>query len=308
MKILFSIFLLLLCIQVVFSSEPIESSDVQIARIVRQAVRDAEPELLKSQVLAGWREYLKLAAMDLDLQLQPLVLIKFDEDIRFRKHLRQLIESETEWEKTETEYFIYYYRWDQPLPGLILEVQDVHYKELARLFAIELAEKIPYRYDLSAKASLAFPFDDLRGGIVSPQPFDLEVAARAIFSSINSELKILTHPLARIYGRYFQNPSTAQAYYEKCLDEIDVHGYVPASELFQKEEITTGEFQEWYSAYAFTYQLSRKFDSGRLKAFLVTANCNMRQDLFLTTFEEIFGLSLNEFEVEQKFLKSVNKL
>lgn len=271
-------------------------NELKIAQAIRKAVRDADTTLLHSPTLGPWREYLKIAALDLDPNLQPLVLIKFDEDISFRNHLKAIIGWERGWLKRETEHFIYYYRWDQPPPEIVLKVQDAHFNEIVRLFQIEALEKIPYRYDLTADEGQVFPFEDLRGGIVSPQPFDLQKGALAIFYFINTEPPFLLEPLAHIYGNYFQNPSTSVAYYEMCMSEIEKHGYVSASKLYPKRNFNDFLDQDWHSSYAFVYTMDQKFGPAKIAQFLARINCNMAAEQFQEAFEEIFGTSLIEFE------------
>lgn len=66
-----------------------QPNDLKIAQVVRKAVRDADSTLLHTTVLGNWRDYLKIAAIDLEIELQPLVLIKFDEDMSFRTQLKK---------------------------------------------------------------------------------------------------------------------------------------------------------------------------------------------------------------------------
>jgi len=205
MKKLIPTFLLLLfsmSIAVEAADDSSQPNDYKIARAVRQAVRDAGDELLNSSLLSAWRDYLKLVAMDLDMQTQPLILIKFDEDINFRNQLKKIIEREVRWEKKETRNFLYYYDWENPIPETILEVQDAHFEEITSLFAIEIEEKIPYRYDLTAEQSACYPLDDLRGGVISPHPFDLDKTTQTILTFVNPEVPCITQPLSKLYGRH----------------------------------------------------------------------------------------------------------
>jgi len=271
-------------------------NDHKIARVVRKAVREADPNLLKPNSFNSWRDYLKIAAIDLTPELQPLVLIKFDEDISFRNQLKTIIEWENQWDVKETDHYLYYYRWDQPPPDLILELQELHFNELSRLFKIKPLEKIPYRYDHSVAESTVYPFEDLRGGIVSPQPFDFERGALAILYCINSEPAFLLEPLARIYGGYFQNPSTARAYYEKCLLEITKHGYVPAEQLFTQRQFDDGLSPEWFSSYVFVFDLAQQFGPLKTAQLLAGVSTDMTAANFSDTFEGVFGIPLSDFE------------
>lgn len=286
-----------------------QPNDLKIAQVVRKAVRDADSTLLHTTVLGNWRDYLKIAAIDLEIELQPLVLIKFDEDMSFRTQLKKLIEWEATCKKVETEHYIYYHKWDAPLPELILDVQEVHFNAVTKLFNIELPEKIPYRYDVSLDAGEVYAFDDLRGGIVSPQPFDLEKAALAIFYSVNSGLPYLTAPLSLMYGRYFQNESTSRAHFEKCMHEITRQGYVPALELYRQESHDESSPQQgWLSAFAFVYKLTEQFGAPRIAEFLKTADNEMSPDAYSAAFERIFEVSLTEFEQANGFEQAANKL
>lgn len=293
--------MLLLCLLLLgFGSlnETNKNNDLKIARTIRLAVRDADSTLLNASSLTPWREYLKICALKLDGQLQPLVLIKFDEDVGFREQLKTIIKWEAQWQKKESEHYIYYFRWDQPPPDFIAEIQETHFNELASLFQIEPEEKIPYRYDPNAGESTVFPFDDLRGGIVSPHPFDLQAGALAALYLINSEPPSLLQPLARIYGNYFQNPSTAKAYFDMCLQRIEKLGYVSAATLFQKPEFAESQTSEWYSAYAFVYQINQQFGPLKIAEFLSKVNCKMEEAQFQSEFEETFGIGLSEFETD----------
>jgi len=275
------------------SSNP---DELKIAQVMRKAVKNADSTLLKSTLLANWREYLKISTIDLDVELQPLLLIKFDEDMAFRKQLKTIIDWQSNWLQKETEHFIYYYRWDQPPPELILEILEIHFKALAKLFAIEIPEKIPFRYDLTAEHSTVFPFQDLRGGIVSSQLFDLEKSALAIFYFINSEPPSILEPLVRIYGSYFQNPSTSEAYYEHSLREIKKKKYTSALNLYRQDDISNFTSPDWFSSYAFVYGLNQQFGPEKLAQFLSNVNCQKPETEFQNTFQEIFGISLPEFE------------
>ena len=283
-------------------------NDYKIACAVRKAVRQADSTLLNDHSLTGWRDYPKVAALDLQSQLQPLVLIKFDEDVSFRNQLKTIIRWENQWRKRPTEHFIYYYRWDKPPPEIILEVQDAHFNELANLFQIETSEKIPFRYDLDVDSSIVYPYDDLRGGIVSPQPFDLKNGALALLYFLNSEPVSLLAPLSKIYGSYFQNPSTSQAYYLTCAKELSDQEYISALNLYKKRGFESSECQEWYSAYLFVYELDQKFGPAQIAQFLSKISIEMTEDDFLKTFNEIFEMSLPEFENNFRPKESVKKM
>ena len=290
------------------TNRPDQSNELKIMRAVRKTVRDADSTLLQSQKLTPWREYLKIIALNLESYLQPLVLIKFDEDISFRNQLKTVIEWEFHWEKKETEHYIYYYRWDEPPHEIIFEIQDAHFNEIANKFQIQGPEKIPYRYDLTAEECKVYPFEDLRGGIVSSQPFELQKGALAILYFINSEPPSLLEPLARIYGSYYQNPSTSQAYYEMCLSEIQKTAYISAETLFPKYNFSNSPTLEWYSSYAFVYEINREFGAVKIAEFLSQVKCQMEVAKFRQTFEETFGVSLHEFENRFKVRKAAIKM
>ena len=80
-------FISILLLSVLNSNPSINDSpnpdELKIARVMRKAVKSADSTLLKSTLLSNWREYLKISTVDLDVELQPLVLIKFDEDMAF---------------------------------------------------------------------------------------------------------------------------------------------------------------------------------------------------------------------------------
>ena len=101
MKKIVLIFLLLF-LNSSFAHEAVDDSslpnDYKIAKAVRQAVREADKDLLNSTLLGSWRDYLKIVALDLDVQTQPLILIRFDEDMNFRNQLKQVIEWEVKYE------------------------------------------------------------------------------------------------------------------------------------------------------------------------------------------------------------------
>lgn len=291
----------------IFLNDSTQTDDYKIARAMRKAVRDADLELLNSTVLGSWRDYLKIAVMDLNMQLQPLALIRFDEDISFRNQLKTLIDWEAKCEKKETEHYIYYYRWDHPIPELLLDIQEVHFKEISSRFSLEFDEKIPFRYDPNVEKSKVYPFDDLRGGVVSSQPLDLEKATLAMLNSINSELTFITTPLSRIYGSFFQNQATSQAYYRKCLQEIKAKGYVSALNLFAEPGFENFNTKEWYSSYAFVYTLHQQYGPQKIAKFLSKASTQSKKD-FQDSFEDTFEIDLQEFENKNEFYQSVNKL
>lgn len=311
MKKLTFIFLLLL-FSISFAVETADDSshpnDYKIARAIRQAVRDAEPELLNSSLIGVWRNYLKLVAMDMELQTQPLILIKFDEDINFRNQLKKVIEWEVSSEKRETRNYIYYYNWENPIPGVILGFQDAYFEEITKLFAIKIDEKLPYRYDLTVKQGRFYPLEDLRGGVVSANPFDLKNTAQTIFCYVNSQLPCITQPLSKIYGDYFKNTATSKAYYEKCLEQIKLYGYYSMADLFpQNSELVEGG-QEWFSAYAFVYLLDQNHEPKEITKFLESVNSEMTKSEFINAFEQTFGKTLAEVELNSEFQQHVNKL
>ncbi len=270
-------------------------NDYKIARSVRRAVRMADSTLLHTSSMKVWRDYLKVACSDLDVQLHPLLLIKFDEDVRFRRQLQTIVQWERQWHKRETAHYIYYYRWDQPPPELILEVQEAHFNEISRLFEIEPEEKIPFRYDLSVNENVVYPFDDLRGGIVSAQPFDLESGALALLYFVSRAPLELLKPVARIYGRYFQNPSTAEAYYRSCLHQIDTKGYTSILTLFE-DAVADQKTPSPPSHYVFIYELDRQFGPKKLVQFLRKVDREDPPAEVVAHFSEVFGQPLSEFE------------
>ena len=280
-------------------------SDYEIAFVVREAVRAADSTLLNTPAFGAWRDYLKVAATNLRLPVQPLLLIKFDGDRSFRSQLKRIIEWEKKWRKKETEHFIYYYRWDQPPPEIILDVQDAHFNEIVRIFDIDVEEKIPFRYDLTIDAAKTYPYEDLRGGIVSPQPFDLYNGALSILNFINPSHPCFSEPLARIYGSYFQNPSTAKAFYDKCSGEVRQHGYTSAINLLEAELVRSLSGIEKSSAYLFVFDLVGEFGPQEISRFLSTLRKDMSSVRFEAKFEEVFAISLHAFE--SKYRPSANK-
>lgn len=292
-------------------SNPNDSShidEVKIARAMRVAVRQADSTLLKKSSLDEWRDYVKISTLELEPELRPLVLIKFDEDVGFRNQLKKIIEWECQWQRKETEYFVYYYHWDRPPPEIIMDAQDAHCRVIAQNFQIELKEKIPYRYDPTAQKSVVYPFDDLRGGIVSEHPFDLDGTAKALFNLIDDEPISLIEPLATIHGRYYQNPATAEAYYEMCLQETQKAEYIPAIELFSKQQLNTENAAEWYSSYCFAYRLTQRFTPPKISEFIARTSSEMSKSDFERTFLDVFGLPLDDFESELTHPDAVNKI
>ncbi len=273
-----------------------EINDQKIAQVVRNAVRQADASILNLNAFSAWRDYLKIAALDLDPQLQPLLLIKFDEDISFRNQLKNLIEWESKFQHKETDHYIYYYRWDQPPPDVILEVQDAHFNELARLFKITALEKIPYRYDLNAAEGAVYSYSDLRGGVISSQPIDLEKCALAILHLINSESTFMLKPLSIIYGSFFHNSATAQSYNEKCLREIFRSGYVGAETLMTIKKLNNSSSPESFSAYAFVFELNQEFGAGKIARLLSNIYGDMPGEDFRDAFQQVFEMDLSEFE------------
>ncbi len=284
------------------------SNDYEIARAIRQAVRDADHELLNSSLIGAWRNYLKLVAMDMNLQTQPLILIRFDEDANFRTQFKKIIEWQISLERKETRNFIYYYDRESPIPEVILGVQDAHFEEITKLFSINIDEKLPYRYDLTEKQDRFYPLEDLRGGVVSANPFALEKAAQVIFSYVNSQVPCITQPLSKIYGDYFENPATSKAYYEKCLEEIKLHGYYSMADLFAHKEGLVESEQEWFSAYAFVYLLDQNYKPQEITKFLESVNSEMTKFEVISIFEQTFGKTLAEVELNNAFQQHVKKL
>jgi len=281
------------------SAEPADTSanqDYEISRVVRKAVRQAPQELLKTTVLADWREYLKVVGRELTPETQPLLLIKFDEDSGFRSQLKTIIEWQRDWQRRETEHYIFYFHPDLPIPELLVDILDGHFNEVAKLFDIADVGKIPYRYDVAATAGKVYPYEDLRAGIVSTNPFDFQRAALAIFYSINAEPPLLLKPLAHIYGAYFQNQATAQAYYDRCRTEIERERYVSATQLYQVTDFDGLTGMAWCSAYAFVFDLLKEFGAVKVKAFLGAINCRMAQQAFEQAFSRHFGVTVEAFE------------
>jgi hypothetical protein len=273
-----------------------QANDHKIAQVVRSAVRQADAAILNVNAFSVWRDYLKIAALDLDPMLQPLLLIKYDEDISFRNQLKTLLDWESKFQRKETENYLYYYRLDQPPPEIILQIQDAHFNELTRLFKIKATEKIPYRYDLNAGEGAVYPYNDLRAGVISSQPIDLEKCALAIFNFINAETIFLLRPLSKIYGSYFQNLATSQAYQEKCWREIERSGYVGAETLLQLKKLANLSSPEWFSSYAFVFELSQEFGAVKIAQLLARLDGETSVGEFRAAFQEIFEISLSEFE------------
>ncbi len=297
MKLVATCICLLICSSSISSpSDSSQPADVEIARSIRAAVRDADQELLSATILGDWRDYLKVAAINLDLQLQPLLLIKFDQDVRFRAQLKQLIEWESHWVRMESEHYIYYSRPEQPIPELLLGIQDAHFQELTGRFAVTLAEKIPYRYDLTVDAGRVHPFDDLRGGIVSSQPFDLESAALAIFKSINPDIPFLTAPLAKIYGSHYQNQPTSEAHFTHCMRKLKTSGYVSFLQGRSQQEPESLADATRSSAYAFVFKLTERFQPPQITQFLAAVKSEMSEAQVLEAFQAAFNVTLAEFE------------
>lgn len=309
MKYILVLFFFLFQIPFVFSADSAgNNDDAEIARAVRQAVRNADSTLLAASWLEGWRDYLKIAAMDLDMRLQPLVLIRFDEDISFRQQLRHLIERESQYQSKESEHFVFYFKWDSPVPDLLLATQDAYAQKLMELFAIKLDEKIPYLYDPMSEQSGSLALSELHGGIISNQPVNLEKSAETILETLSSELPFVTIPLAQLYGRFYQSGAEAADYFEKCLIEINNTGYLSAAELFQAQPITDLDDPAWYSAFAFTYELNETYGPTKVGEFLAAARkCLIRDDL-LRSFEQVFGESLRDFEIKYLLTQSADKL
>ncbi len=305
------LFLVLICSVLQAQHDPVADAsklnDYKIARAVRRAVRSADSTLLKAHSLQPWRDYLKIATSDLEQHLQPLLLIKFDEDRSFRSQLKTIIDWESKWHKKATEHYIYYYRWDQPPPELIVEVQEAHFKEVSRVLGITPKEKIPFRYDLSINKNVVFPYEDLRGGIVSSQPFDLESGALALLYFESRAPEALLRQVARIYGLYFQNPSTAEAYYVRCMATVRKRGYRSIKGLFGRDHVA-GQPVDAPSTYAFIYQLDREFGPQALVRFLKLVDQTESPERVAAHFQRVFGIDLQAFE-EQFFLdEAVNKL
>jgi len=280
--------------------------DFEIARSVRAVVQNAGPDLLSSTVLNTWREHLMVAAANLAPALQPLILIKFDQDIAFRSQFKELIAWEARLEKRETAHFIYYYSLEQPVPGLLLSAMETHFRSVTDLFGLEPDEKIPYRFVPGVKKTTFFRFDDLRGGIVSNQQLDFHACAQAIFSAINPNAALMTQPLARMYGTFFQNEAAGKAFYEKCVSELSQTGYTSALQLYVLHGDSLDAAAQ-ASAYAFVYRLHEEYGAGKVGQFLHAVHDKMPQNEFLTKFENVFGTSLIAFEDTAAFMSHARK-
>lgn len=273
-----------------------KKSALKIARTVRQAVRDADSTLLHASNLIAWRDYLKIAALDLDQQIQPLVLIEFDSDAAFRNQLKTLIAWERIYQKQETERYIYYHRPEEPVAPVICELQDAHCNELIKQFNFEPEEKIPYRYDPQVEAGRVFPFEDLRGGVVAPLPVDLHSGALAFFYQIDTAPAFVMQPLAQMYGTYFQNPGTSEAHFQVSMQQIQKLGYVEAEVLCGMQDIDPSDPRTWHSAFAFVYEMDRVFGPAALAGFIDGLDEHMLPTEMPAHFEATFDMQLSLFE------------
>ena len=279
-------------------SSPIQSpcsKNAQISHVIRNAVMRADSSLLESSVLSDWRDYLKAAVQELPSQLQPIFLIKFDQDTGFRHQLKAIIELNRNWEKRETQHFIYYYRKENPPPKILLGLLDSYFNEIAQLFKLDNIEKIPYCYDVDTQKNKVYPFDNLQAGVVSANPVDFENAANTIFYALSSRPAFFIKALTKIYGTYFQNHTAAKSYYDKCLEMVKPHKYVPVKQLYPLTADALMD-QGWYSAYAFTYSLVTEFGEVKVKEFLQDIACNQGFNAFQTLFSQHFQKSITDFE------------
>ncbi len=282
------------------------SKNAQISHVIRNAVMSADSSLLESSVLSDWRDYLKAAVQELPSELQPIFLIKFDQDTDFRHQLKTIIELNRNWEKKEIQHFIYYYRKENPPPEILLGLLDSYFNEIAQLFKLDKIEKIPYCYDVDTQKNRVYPFDDLRAGVVSANPFDFENVANAMFYSISSRPAFFIKALTKMYGTYFQNRAAANAYDDKCLEMIKPHNYVSVKQLYPLTADALMD-QFWYSTYAFTYSLVTEFGEVRIKEFLQETACSQGFDAFQMLFSQHFQQSITDFETRFTQGKTADK-
>jgi len=290
-----------------YSDSTAHPPEFEIARSVRAVVQNAGADLLNSTVLGAWRDHLMVAAANLSPEVQPLLLIKFDQDVVFRGQFKELIAWESTLEKQENAHFIYYYKLEQPVPRLLISTLDTHFRSVTKLFGVAPDEKIPYRFVPGVEQTRFYPFDDLRGGIVSGQPVDFHGCAQAIFSAINPNIVFMTQPLARMYGTFFQNETARRAFYEKCLHDLSVAGYTSALQLYTLHGDGLDAAAR-FSAYAFVYRLHEQYGVGKVGKFLSAVNDKMSQNEFLAAFKRIFEIGLAEFEGSAEVMQRATKL
>jgi hypothetical protein len=272
----------------------LSDADLQMARAVRSAVRSADSNLLHSVGSENLRAFLKMSAMQLSRELQPLLLIRFDEDAGFRQELKELIEREHGWQRVESENFFYYYRNEVPAE-VALHVQDAQINALESIFEAEMAEKIPYIYDPGISADSVIVLSRLTGGIRSSQPFDLENTAYAFFSGLNSEVHVICQILSVIYGRYFRNETTVRALYEHHLATIRASYYEPVTIPLLTGVLSPGSIP-YNSVFVFVYKWIDEFGPAAVADFLQRLPSDFDDKQFRTLFRQEYGISIKAFE------------
>lgn len=293
-----STFPILFAVFALFSSRSSaqQANDIQIAGVVRHAVQLADSTLLHSSLNEGWRDYLKLMSLELKAELQPLLLIKFDEDVAFRTKLKAIIRREARFDRLETEHFIYYYEPGMKPSETTLELLEAHCNSFLAESGIRIAEKIPYVY--SQGEGVVVPFDELDAGIVSPEPLDFARSIEAILNFVNEGSCFLHGPLAIIYGDCFRNPALIERHLSLCEAETKQMATLSVFDIWAA--FRTGEVSPEQKAFAFVFahSLLREFDLPAVVSF----SRELRSVETLTDFDEacriVFGRTLADLEMQ----------
>jgi len=265
--------------------------------MTRIAVLDASPDLLKQPLNSGWRQYLKLVALNLEVSIQPLVLMKFDEDVKFRRRLQQLIDRELNLEKEESDSFIFYFNKGAPLPKTAITQLEKQYHKITNAFQIALNEKITYCYEADADLVEVYPPADLLAGILTRTAPDFTRTAAYIFYGIAPEFKFMAFPLISIYGEYFENPAAAKSHYQNCLAQIDSNGYIsPFMQAHENLDTKNHNSKINKSAFVFTYKLLKKYNAGKVSELITMAKTTPDSLSLALKFAKIFGVTVPEFE------------
>jgi hypothetical protein len=183
-------------------------------------VQLADSTLLRNSLSDGWRDYLKLMSLELNAELQPLLLIKFDEDIAFRTKLKAIIRREAGFDREDAEHYLYYYSPGMKPPETTFELLEAHCNSFLTEGDITVWEKIPFVYSRTTDKTIVLPFEELDAGIQSPESLDFRGSILAILNFVNADAGFLNEPLAKVYGDFFQNSAQVEQHLSLCLEEL----------------------------------------------------------------------------------------
>jgi len=205
----------------------------------------------------------------------------------------------------ESEHFVYYTQSDQRIPNWAVELNEITYAKVARLFPVTRTTKVKY-YKYRSQAGLQQVFGRPRKGYADPT--DQGGTVHSIYSCHPHEvIHALTYPLGRPPALFEEGIAVAYDW-RFAMEEGEVHalaqGKLMRQDLFPLYSIlTTRGFQindnttVYIEAGSFVKYLMDTYGPGKMRSLFTVPRYGDLQEI-KTAFQEIYGQSLSEAESE----------